>query len=61
MAPEQLRGERAAGRSDVWSLGVVLYELATGQRPYAGDTRFTLSASILTEDPRPLPARVAPG
>ena len=61
MAPEQLRGERAAGRSDVWSLGVVLYELATGQRPYAGDTRFTLSASILTEDPRPLPARVPTG
>jgi serine/threonine-protein kinase len=61
MAPEQLRGERAAGRSDVWSLGVVLYELATGQRPYAGDTRFTLSASILTEDPRPLPARIPAG
>ena len=48
MAPEQLRGERAAARSDVWSLGVVLYELATGQRPYTGDTQFTLSASILT-------------
>jgi serine/threonine protein kinase/tetratricopeptide (TPR) repeat protein len=61
MAPEQLRGERAAGRSDVWSLGIVLYELATGHRPYAGDTRFTLSASILTEDPRPLPARVPAG
>jgi serine/threonine protein kinase/Flp pilus assembly protein TadD len=61
MAPEQLRGERATSRSDVWSLGVVLYELATGQRPYAGDTAFTLSSSILSGVLRPLPARVAPG
>src|SRR5688572_21664978 len=61
MAPEQLRGERATARSDVWSLGVVLYELATGQRPYAGDTAFTLSSSILSGVLRPLPARVAPG
>jgi eukaryotic-like serine/threonine-protein kinase len=61
MAPEQLRGERATARSDVWSLGVVLYELATGQRPYTGDTTFTLSSSILSGVPRPLPARVAPG
>jgi len=61
MAPEQLRGEQATARSDVWSLGVVLYELATGHRPYTGDTSFTLSSSILSGTLRPLPARVAPG
>jgi eukaryotic-like serine/threonine-protein kinase len=61
MAPEQLRGEGATARSDVWSLGVVLYELAAGRRPYGGDTAFTLSSSILADSPRPLPARVPTG
>jgi serine/threonine protein kinase/tetratricopeptide (TPR) repeat protein len=61
MSPEQLRGEDVAARSDVWSLGIVLYELATGRRPFAGDTSFSLSASILTTDPPPLPAGVATG
>jgi eukaryotic-like serine/threonine-protein kinase len=61
MAPERLRGERATARSDVWSMGVLLFELATGQRPYAGETTFTLSSSILSGAARPLPARVAPG
>jgi serine/threonine protein kinase/Tfp pilus assembly protein PilF len=61
MAPEQLRGERAGARCDVWSLGVLLYELTTGSRPYAGDTQFTLSASILADPPRPLPAHVPAG
>lgn len=61
MAPEQLRGERATARSDVWSLGVVLYELAAGQRPYGGSTAFTLSSTILADAPQPMPARVPPG
>jgi serine/threonine-protein kinase len=61
MSPEQLRGQRAAARSDVWSIGVMLYELATGVRPYTGDTQYTLTASILSEPPRPMPARTAPG
>ncbi len=47
MAPEQLRGQPATARSDVWSLGVLLYELSSGRRPYGGETPFTLTASIL--------------
>jgi eukaryotic-like serine/threonine-protein kinase len=61
MAPEQLRGEPATPRTDVWSMGIVLYELATGRRPYEGDTPFTLSSMILSEGPRPLPEHVKPG
>ena len=61
MAPEQLRGEPATPRTDVWSIGIVLYELATGRRPYEGDTPFTLSSMILSEGPRPLPEHVKPG
>jgi TolB-like protein/Tfp pilus assembly protein PilF len=57
MAPEVLRGERADARSDVWALGVVLHEMLTGERPFAGQTPFELSSAILNGAPRPLPAR----
>lgn len=56
MSPEQARGDSHLldGRSDTWSLGVILYEMLTGRRPFVGATRDDIFEQIQHRDPRPL-------
>jgi CHASE2 domain-containing sensor protein/tRNA A-37 threonylcarbamoyl transferase component Bud32 len=59
MSPEQASGYKIDGRSDIFSLGVILYELLTGRRPFSGDTFPSLMFAIIKEDPNP-PSLVDP-
>ena len=61
MAPEILRGDPADSRSDLWALGVVLYEAASGRLPFEGRTGFEISSAIMREIPSPLGPPVPPG
>jgi len=53
MAPEQIDGSELDARSDLFSFGVVLFEMVSGRRPFAGDSRATLMAAIVAADPPP--------
>ena len=60
VAPETIEGRGTDHRSDLYALGVLLYELLTGQRPFAGDTPFTILEKHCHEEPRP-PSRLVAG
>jgi serine/threonine protein kinase len=63
LAPEVLRGERATVSSDIWSLGILLFEIATGHLPFQGRTTFELAAAVMASDPvwapRAIPDQIA--
>lgn len=59
LSPEQIEGKKQDGRSDLFSLGVVLYEMITGVRPFAGDSLGDVCAQILTASPVP-PSKLNP-
>ena len=54
MSPEQARGQKVDERTDIFSLGVVIYEMVAGRSPFAGETKSDVIAAILTRQPLPL-------
>ncbi|HYL62648.1 MAG TPA: serine/threonine-protein kinase [Candidatus Methylomirabilis sp.] len=64
MSPEQIKGKAVDGRTDIFSLGVMLYEITTGQKPFRGEDIATILYRILNEDPEPphkLNPSISPG
>jgi serine/threonine-protein kinase len=57
MAPEQVEGREADPRSDIWSLGAVIYEMVTGTRPFEGETAASVIGAILRDQPGPVSDR----